>query len=170
MTQAGNKVQWCFAKAEKELKEGKKHRGLVKIKPNVVLAKEHLRKADHYLEATIYLKQGNFSDISASTVFYAMYHSLLAIAAKFGYESRNQECSFALIYTLIEEKKISMNQNILQRIASLKVEDAHENESLHIRELYQYGTALSIDNENLFQELFALAQEVIGIGKEIIEE
>lgn len=31
MTHAKNKVKWCIKKAEKELKEDKKHRGLVKI-------------------------------------------------------------------------------------------------------------------------------------------
>jgi hypothetical protein len=45
MTQAANKVQWCVAKAQKELKEGKKHRGLVTIKPNVQVAQAHIRKA-----------------------------------------------------------------------------------------------------------------------------
>lgn len=31
MSHAENKVNWCLRKAEKELKEGKKHRGLGKI-------------------------------------------------------------------------------------------------------------------------------------------
>ena len=170
MTQAENKVQWCLAKAEKELKEGKKHRGLIKIKPNLSLAKAHIRKAEHYYQATEYLKKGDFSDISASTVFYAMYHCLLAIAAKFGYESRNQECTFALMYALVEEKKISMEAAVLEKISSLKLEGAQENESLQIRELYQYGTALSIDNEDTYKEQLMLAREVLGRAKEIIEE
>ena len=91
MSQAKNKVKWCLNKAEKELKEGDKHRGLIKIKPDVNKARNHLLKADHFLKATIHLKKGNFSDICTSTLFYAIYHSLLAIIAKFGYESRNQE-------------------------------------------------------------------------------
>ncbi len=170
MTQAANKLQWCLTKAEKELKEGKKHRGLIRIKPDVSLAKAHIRKAEHYFQATEYLKKGKFSDISTSTVFYAMYHSLLAIVAKHGYESRNQECTFALMYALAEEKKISLDPNLLQKIASLKVEEAQENESLQVRELYQYGTALSLDNENIYKEQITLAEEVLGIAKEIIEQ
>ena len=97
MTHAANKMEWCLKKAEKEMKESAVHRGLRKISPSPNKAKEHMVKADHYLKATEYLKKGGFSDISASTVFYAMYHSLLAISASRGYESRNQECTFALI-------------------------------------------------------------------------
>ena len=33
MSQTLNHIEWCLNKAGKELKEGKKHRGLVKIKP-----------------------------------------------------------------------------------------------------------------------------------------
>src|SRR3989338_11642832 len=106
MSQAKNKVKWCLRKAEIELKEYGIHRGIVKINPDIEKAREHIKKADHYLSATLYLKKGKFSDISASTIFYAMYHCLLAIAAKFGYESRNQECTFTLINSLIENKKI----------------------------------------------------------------
>lgn len=106
MSHAKNKVEWCLKKAERELKESGKHRGLVNAEPDLKKAKDYINKAEHYLKATEYLKKGDFSDISTSTVFYSMYHCLLAIAVKFGYESRNQECTFALIYSLIEDKKI----------------------------------------------------------------
>ncbi|MBI2045535.1 hypothetical protein HYT23_05755, partial [Candidatus Pacearchaeota archaeon] len=103
MSHAKNKVDWCLKKAERELEKSEKHKGLVKTKPNLEKAREYIKKAEHYLRATDYLKRGNFSDISASTVFYSMYHCLLAIAVKFGYESGNQECTFALIHNLIED-------------------------------------------------------------------
>ena len=96
--------------AERELKESNNHRGLIKIKPNLNIAREHIKKAEHYLLASDYLKKGNFSDISASTIFYSVYHCLLAIATKLGYESGNQDCTFALIYNLIEDKKISLKK------------------------------------------------------------
>src|SRR3989338_4014102 len=101
MSHAENKIDWCLKKAEKELKEMGKHRGLIKIKSDLNKARDYIKKAEHYLKATDYLKKGNFSDISASTMFYSMYHCLLAIALKFGYESRNQECTFALMHNLV---------------------------------------------------------------------
>lgn len=169
MTHAKNKVDWCLKKAERELKEQEKHRGLVKIKPDINKARAHIRKAEHYLKATDYLKKGNFSDISTSTVFYSMYHSLLAIAAKFGYESRNQECTFALILSLIEDKEIDLKRELLERIASLDVEESKENTTVEVREQYQYGTSLSI-KDNLYAELFELAKEVISAAKITIEK
>lgn len=169
MSHAKNKVEWCLKKAEKELKETGKHRGLAKANPNLEKARGHIRKAEHYLEATDYLKKGNFSDISTSTVFYSMYHCLLAIAAKFGYESGNQECTFALIHSLIEDGKIDFEKELLDKISSLDVEKKEEQTTMEIRELYQYGTSLSI-KDDLYKELFELAKKIIAKTKEIMEK
>ena len=169
MSHAKNKLNWCLKKAEKELKQGRKHRGLINIKPDIKKAKEHIIKAEHYLKATDYLKKGNFSDISTSTVFYSMYHCLLAIVAKFGYESGNQECTFALISTLIEEGKINFDQSLLDRISQLEIQEDTQT-SVEIREQYQYGTSLSIKDDSLYYKLFSLAQDVLSKTKIIIEE
>tara|TARA_Y100000310_G_scaffold266197_1_gene277607 strand:- start:463 stop:972 length:510 start_codon:yes stop_codon:yes gene_type:complete len=169
MSHAKNKVKWCLRNAEKELKESDTHRGLVKVNPSKEKAKEHLNKAEHYLKATIYLKEGNFSDISASTVFYAMYHCLLAITAKFGYESRNQECTLALINGLIEDGKIDLEKALLDKISSLDEEESKEQTTIEVREQYQYGTSLSL-KDNLYEEQLELAKKIISKTKLIIEE
>src|SRR3989344_2106422 len=166
MSHAKNKVEWCLRKAEKELKTSDKHRGLIKIGPNLDKARKYIIKAEHYLKATEYLKKGKFSDISASTVFYSMYHCMLAISEKFGYESCNQECTFALIYYLIEENKIDFDKQLLDKIASLNV-DNKEKTTTEIREQYQYGTSLSI-KDDFYKELFELAKKVISKTKLII--
>lgn len=168
MSHAKNKVEWCLRKAM-EVKEGEKHRGLVKTKPNLEQAHQNILKAEHYLKATDYLKKGNYSDISASTAFYAMYQSLLAITAKFGYESMNQECTFALIGSLIEDKEIDFDQEMLNKIASLDVNTSKEQTTLDIREEYQYGTSLSL-KDDLYKKLFELAKNVISKAKVIVEE
>ncbi len=169
MSHAKNKVDWCLKKAERELEKLGKHRGLVRIKPDLEKAREYIKKAEHYLKATDYLKKGNFSDISASTVFYSMYHCLLAIDAKFGYESGNQECTFALVHSLIEEGNVDFEKELLDKIASLDVEKSREKTSVEVREQYQYGTSLSI-KDNLYKELFELAKEVISKTKVVIEK
>ena len=151
-----------------ELKDSDKHRGLVKIKADIARAKEHIGKAEHYLKATAYLKRGKFSDISASTIFYSMYHCLLAIAAKFGYESRNQECTFALISYLIESGEIDFEKDVLNKIASLDIKETHE-KVVDIREHYQYGTELSM-KDDLYKELVELAKQTLAKAKEIILE
>jgi hypothetical protein len=88
MGQLENKLKWCINKAKKE---GKKHRGLKEIKPDIIKASKHIEKANHNLNASIYLRDGNYPDWAVSATFYSRYHCLLAILAKHGYESRNQQ-------------------------------------------------------------------------------
>ena len=98
-----------------------------------------------------------------------MYHCLLAIAEKFGYESRNQDCTFQLIRSLIEDGRIRFEEKLLNKIASLEVKKVDEKTSTEIREQYQYGTELSM-KDNTYKELLQLAKEVIIKTKEISNE
>ena len=119
MTHATNKIQWCLDKAKKELKAEHKHRGLLQVAPDEKRAREHLAKAEHNLQATFYLYEGGYTDWCSSSLFYTIYHCFLAILIKFGYESGNQECTFALIENLIEEKKIRFDINNLKELIKL---------------------------------------------------
>ncbi|MBI2672208.1 hypothetical protein HYX16_04705 [Candidatus Woesearchaeota archaeon] len=121
MSHAKNKVEWCLNKAKKELQEGKIHRGLVKIDINLEKARDHLTKAEHNLKVTLYLQRGGYTDWCSSSLFYVIYHSFLAILAKFGYETQNQECTFALIASLIEDKKITISQEDLEKVSTLNI-------------------------------------------------
>lgn len=170
MSHAENKVRWCLDKAQRELKANGKHRGLLKIRSDLKRAEDCVKKAEHYLTATEYLKKGNYSDISASTVFYSMYHCLLAISYKFGYESRNQDCTIALIRHLIERGQISFEISLLDKISSMNGNDPDdEKTSMKIREQYQYGVQLSI-KDDLYEELFETAKKVIATTKVILKE
>lgn len=168
MSQAKNKLRWCLKKAEEETKEQGRHKGLIKIKPDIEKAREHISKSEHYFNATEYLKTGGYSDISASTIFYSMYHCLLAIASKFGYESGNQECTFALIYALIEDNKIEFDKETLDKISALDASKNTEQATIRIREKYQYGTSLSLD-DNTYNELIELTKKVMSKTKVIVE-
>jgi|SRR3989338_4358725 len=169
MSESEHKFKWCLEKAKKELEKGEKHRGLIEIKPDKEKAKQHIIKAEHYLEASIYLKEGNFSDISASTLFYSAYHCMLAIAAKFGYESRNQDCTFALINALIEDKKINLEGELIDKVAIISQFQGEEKTALEIREQYQYGTELSL-KESLYEDMLNLIKIILEKSKEIIED
>jgi len=170
MSHAKNKVSWCLNKAKKELEEGGKHRGLVQAEPDKEKALEHIKKAEHNLKGAINFNNTGFSDWSASAFFYSMYQCLLAISAKFGYESGNQECTFALIHSLIEDGKIDFEKELIDKLALLDAQkDKEKSTSIDIREDYQYGTKLSLE-EKLYEELLALSQKVLSKTKEIIEE
>ena len=148
MPHIDNKVRWCLKKAEREIADGRKHRGLMKIEPNFDEAKKHITKAEHNLKAFIYLAKGNFPDWSVTAGFYVIYHCFLAIILKNGYESRNQECTIALIQSFKEAGKIKIDQKFIDALNSGGIEEMHESNVITLRENFQYGTETSIeDNE-----------------------
>lgn len=71
-----NKLDWCLAKETR----------MRLIKPNDKLSQEHIDKAKHNLLAADYNIKGGFSDWGVSQSYYAMYHALLSVLFKFGYE------------------------------------------------------------------------------------
>lgn len=174
MSQASNQVKWCLNKAKKEIEEceklgkRKKHRGLLSIKPDIEAAKKHIEKAKHNLKAINYLQKGNFSDISITMVFYSMYHCMLAIAAKFGYESRNQICTISLIEYLKEEGKIDIDSKFIDMLKYAKVEDKQESNVIEMREEFTYGIEIPKKNEIEIKELIGECKELIDIVSEIV--
>lgn len=109
--------------------------------------KAHITKAKHYLKAMEYNIKGNFSDVAVSNAFYAMYHSLLALLLKLGYEAKNQGCAINAIQYFIETKKINLDIkyiDIIRRTNENKPKDAKT-----LREEFQYGTKTSVDKEIL---------------------
>ncbi|MBI5389620.1 HEPN domain-containing protein [Candidatus Woesearchaeota archaeon] len=126
MSQAKNMVKWCINKAKREREEGKAHRGLVEIKSDIEEAKKHLAKASHNLKAVISFEKTGFTDWSVSAAFYTIYHCFLAILAKEGYESRNQECTIALMKHLKEEGRIKISDEIINALKSIDKNKAHE--------------------------------------------
>lgn len=164
-----NKTEWCLKKAEKELKEEGKHRGLVRISPDIKKARQHIAKAEHNLKFMTILKGKEFSDWCGSAAFYSIYHSLLAILAKFGYESRNQECTFALVSSMAEDGAISFDTSLLESIAEINNNQTERETITEIREQYQYGITLSMKDKT-YEELLDTAKRILGESKSIIEE
>ena len=166
MSHAKNKVDWCLRKAKKELEKGKKHRGLIKSEPDLDLAKDHIKKAEHNFKAADSFEKSGFSDWSPSALFYTIYHCLLGITAKFGYESRNQECTIALIELLNEEGKINLSEEIIEALKTIDIGENGES-AIRLRENFQYGTETEIDDE-LLLNLKDLCKMAIEQTKKII--
>lgn len=157
-----NNFKWCLKQGDK----GEKHKGLKKIKPNFKEAENQVQKTISDLEVMQYLYDGNKTDWVASAAFYAMYHSLLAVLYKLGYESRNQECTIILIEKLINEKTITLEQEYIDSIRSLQegVENAKS-----IREEMQYGSKTSMEKERC-EKLMDNAKKFVDRVKEVLEE
>jgi uncharacterized protein (UPF0332 family) len=175
-SQAFRQVDWCLKKAEKEIEECKKqkkkirHRGLVKIEPNKKLAIGHLEKARHNLEAFRFLRKNRFSDWSVTLGFYTLYHCFLAIGIKYGYETRNQECTITLIQLLKEQGKISISQDIIDFMKYGEEDNSYEDSIIELREDYTYGIDLEIQNIEQLDKIEKLCIEFIDASKDIIYE
>ncbi len=147
-----DKLDKCFKEGEKA---GERHKGLRKIDVNEELINKHLQKAAHNLNAVLDFKKMGYSDWSASAAFYALYQCLLALLIKFGYQSRNQTCTFAFIEDLINKRKISLKLDEIKEIFDKDIAEdlAHSEKILDIRENMQYSFKTSMEEEE-FNKLF----------------
>lgn len=166
MSQAKNKVKWCVNKAKRELEEGKKHRGLVEIEPSEE-AKNHVMKAEHNFKAVISFEKTGFSDWAVSAVFYTIYQCFLGIINKFGYESRNQECTIALVESLVEEGKIKISGDLIETLKDSDHEERHEKTVIELRENFQYGTGTVVEDKYI-KNLKELCKKAIREAKDIV--
>ncbi|MBI1972527.1 HEPN domain-containing protein [Candidatus Woesearchaeota archaeon] len=146
------------------------HRGLVKKETDIAMAEKHLRKAEHNLNAATYFDEGGYSDWSASAFFYCIYHCFLAIVRKFGYESRNQECTIAFIEMLKEKGEIDINDKFINMLKIANVEEIQEGSLIQLRESFQYGVEIEFKEKEEFNRLNRLCKEFIDVTKEIIHD
>ena len=126
-----------------------RHRGLKKIGISQEIIKGHIKKAIHNFNAMDIFHKAGFSDWSASASFYCLYHCLLALIAKKGFESRNQSCTFALVEDMINKKEVSITKEELKDIFDKDVMDDIENSNkiLDIRENMQYYIKTTLEEK-----------------------
>lgn len=158
------KFEWCL---EKGKKKGRKHTGLRKLKPNKELARQHVEKAIHNLRALEYNIKGEFDDWAVSAGFYAMYHSLLGILQALGYEARKQECAITAVEYLIKTGKLDFD---IKYVAMIKrTEELKGDSAKSLREEFQYGTQVEVDQE-ILDSLRTNAKEFVEAAQILIEK
>ena len=145
-----SKLKECMKEGEK----GERHKGLRKITPSMEIAQGHIKKAIHNFNAIDIFYRVGYSDWSASAAFYCLYHCLLALISKKGYESRNQSCTFALVEEMINNKEVNLTKSELKEIFDKDTTEdlSHSNKILDIRENMQYSIKTSLE-EKEFQLL-----------------
>src|SRR3989344_5598752 len=92
-----NEVKECFVSALKDEKKGKKHKGLLVVKPSDAIAKEYIDKAKKNLELCYFYKEKGFDYKIPEEWFYALYYCALSLLSKFGVETRSQRCTAAFL-------------------------------------------------------------------------
>lgn len=170
MSHLSNRVDWCFRKALREIdqckRQGKKdtHRGVLKVAPNFSFAKRHIKKAEHNLLGIIKFREIGYSDWSVCIAFYSMYHCFLAICYKFGYESKNQVCTVAIVERLCQKGLISLDDKYVNL---LKESNFQESSALELREKYNYGMDTRAD-VRIIDTLRNSAKELLYLTKHIV--
>lgn len=102
-----------------------------------------------------------------SAVFYCISHCFLAIGLKFGYESRNQECTIALMKHLKEQKEIDLEDRFVNALEAHEDKQRHETNVIEKREAYTYGTTISADKKEI-EKSIQLCRECLYQTKSII--
>ncbi|MDI6738261.1 MAG: HEPN domain-containing protein [Nanoarchaeota archaeon] len=162
MGKIDEKFKWCLKKGE----TGKNHKGIKKINPDYAESERQIKKAESDLGAMQMLYEGGRTDWVASAAFYSMYHSLLAVLCRFGYESRNQECSITFIEKFIEEGIIRLEPKYIAMIMGMQEGDK---DAKSIREEMQYGSKTSMESERC-RNIMGNAKEFVERIKELLEE
>jgi uncharacterized protein (UPF0332 family) len=147
-----DKLKECFKEGERV----ERHKGLRRIEPSQEIIDGHIKKAIHNFNAMDIFKNVGYSDWSTSASFYSLYHLLLALISKNGFESRNQSCTFALVENMIELEEISITKEELKEIFDKDITEdlEHSTKILDIRENMQY----SIKTEFKEQEFLSLKE------------
>jgi uncharacterized protein (UPF0332 family) len=143
-----SRLDWCLSNEDR----------LKRIPANNLKSKEHIGKAKHNLLATDYNIKGGFNDWAVSQAYYAMYHGLLAILYKSGYESKNHECTISAVEHLIETNKIELDIDdiaFIRTTEQMKLQDAKS-----LREEFQYGTKTDV-NKKILNNLVKRAKEIV---------
>ena len=155
MPQIDEHLKWC-------LKDPKR---LIKAKPDLDLAQKHVKKSEYNYGVVQTLEGLKIYDWALNVGFYAIYHCFLAILAKYGYESRNQACTITVLLTLINEKKLDLDKDLVTQFDTLDVEKNITNPTVReSREISTYGVETSID----LHQLKKIKELILKVQRETI--
>lgn len=156
MPQLDKHLKWCLNDSKR----------LKKVKPDQELAQKHLKKSEYNYEVLQLLERMKKYDWALNVGFYAIYHCFLATLAKYGYESRNQSCTITVLLSLIQEKKIDFDKDLVIQFDTLDIEkDATSPTVRKSREISTYGVETSID----LQQLKRIKELIIKVQRETIK-
>ena len=155
MPQIDEHLKWCL----------KDQRRLIKTRSNLDLAQKHVKKSEHNYGVVQTLERLKIYDWALNVGFYAIYHCFFAILAKYGYESRNQACTITVLLSLINEKKLGLDTDLVTQFDTLDVEKNIINPTIReSRELSTYGVETSID----LQQLKKIKELILKVQRETI--
>lgn len=156
MPQIDEHLKWCL----------KDQGRLIKTRSNLDLAQKHVKKSEYNYSVVQTLEKLKIYDWALNVGFYAIYHCFLAILAKYGYDSRNQACTITILLSLINEKKLDLDKDLITQFDSLDVEKNITNPTIReSREISTYGVETSIN----LQQLKKIKELILRVQRETIK-
>ncbi|MEK6927063.1 MAG: hypothetical protein AABX11_01385 [Nanoarchaeota archaeon] len=157
----------CFKNTKKDEVQGKKHKGLLIIKPDDKSAKEYIQKAKDSLGwCEIYKLKGADYKIPEEW-FYSLYYCALALLAKLGIESRSQKYTAMFLLYLQSKGVINYQEEFIESITVHK-EKGKESE-VDRREEARYSSVIKIENvSERYEHMMQFCRETIAHTEEII--
>ena len=160
-------VKDCFSSALKDEEKGKKHKGLLLIKPDRKVAEEYIKKAKLNLELCDFYKQKGFDYKIPEEWFYTLYYCALAILSKFGIESRSQKCTAYFLRYAKDNNLIEYDNEFIDRIMVYRTKK--ETSDVDEREKARYSSSIqSKEIEAKYKEMNNLCKEAISQAEEIV--
>ncbi|MBS3142982.1 hypothetical protein J4464_06355 [Candidatus Woesearchaeota archaeon] len=160
-------VKECFSNALKEEQKGKKHKGLLIVKPDDAQAKGFLIKAKANLELCDLYKQKGFDYKIPEEWFYTLYYCGLAILSKFGVETRSQRCTAAFLRAVKDKGAIDYDDEFIDRITVYK--EKNEISDVDEREHARYSSLIKMEEvEAVYKNMTDVCKRAISQCEEIV--
>ncbi len=145
-----DKTRECFVSAKRAEEKGKKHKGLLLVKPDDKEAEQYIAKAKTNLRTCELFKEQRLDYKIPEEWFYTMYYCALAILTKFGVESRSQKCTALFLRCVKEKGLINYDDEFIDRITVYS--DKEERTDVDQREDARYGA--SVRSEEIMQKYY----------------
>lgn len=160
-------VKDCFASALKDESKGRKHKGLLKTKPDLKQAEGYILKAKKNLELCKLYKENRFDYKLPEEWFYTLYYCALAILSKFGVESRSQRCTALFLKYVKDKGIIEYDDELIQRIMVHK--EKEEKSDVDEREKSRYSPLLEIKEvAQNYEKMMNVCKKAISQCEEIV--
>ena len=160
-------VKDCFASALKDESKGRKHKGLLKAKPDLKEAEGYIIKAKKNLELCKFYKEKGFDYKLPEEWFYTLYYCALAILSKFGVESRSQRCTALFLKYVKDKSIIEYDDEFIQRIVVYK--EKEEKSDVDEREKSRYSPLVEIEEvAQNYEKMMNICKKAISQCEEIV--
>ncbi|MBI2668508.1 hypothetical protein HYX14_01570 [Candidatus Woesearchaeota archaeon] len=157
----------CFTSAARDEEKGRKHKGLLFVKPNHEEAKGFIVKAKRNLELCHLYKENGFEYKIPEEWFYTIYYCGLAILAMFGVESRSQRCTALFLRYVKNQGLIDYDDEFIERIMVYR--EKEEETDVDAREKGRYSSRIQMKEVLLqYGEMMTLCKKAIARCEEIV--